>query len=63
MFKYLLFLPIRKYKPMKDIFMNLINSTTKLYTTVELIILPNLTYPSNFEMHGSAKIISFKYST
>lgn len=43
--------------------MNLINSTRKFYTTLELIILSNLTYPSNFEMHGSANMISFKYSS
>lgn len=63
MLKCLLFFPIRKYEPMKDIFMNLINSTTKFYTTLELIILSNLTYSSNFEMHDSADMISFKYST
>lgn len=43
--------------------MNLINSTTKFYTTLEVIILSNLTYPSNFEMHGSENMISFKHNT
>lgn len=42
--------------------MNLINSTTKFYTTLEVIILSNLTYPSNFEMRGSENMISFKHN-
>lgn len=54
---------MKNTKGMKDIYMDFSNSAAKFYTTLELIILSNLTYSSNFEMHGSANMISFKYNT
>lgn len=47
---------------MKDIYTNSSSSPTRIYTALELVILSKLTYASNFEMHGSANMISFKYN-